>query len=106
MEIYFHKNCIKEIERFPDDARRDLYEIIEGIAVGVRFSFPIIREIKGVGPSILELRIRSLDGAYRVFYFQHNKKSIVFLHAFQKKTQKTPTRTLHLVKKRMRSFDE
>lgn len=42
-----------------------------------------------VGAGVIEIRIRSQVGAFRVLYVAKFEESIYVLHAFQKKTQKT-----------------
>lgn len=48
---------------------------------------PYSRHIKG---KIRELRIDFSNNKHRIFYFTFVDKNIIFLHAFLKKTQKTP----------------
>ena len=42
-----------------------------------------------VGKGVRELRIRTKDGAYRVFCVEESASAVDVLHAFQKKTQRT-----------------
>ncbi|MEA2113582.1 MAG: type II toxin-antitoxin system RelE/ParE family toxin [Patescibacteria group bacterium] len=48
---------------------------------------PYSRHIKG---KIRELRVDFSKNRYRIFYFTFIKKKIILLHAFLKKTKKTP----------------
>ena len=48
-----------------------------------------------------ELRIRDAAGIYRTFYSQKSKRGILIVHAFVKKTQKTPPREITLARKRL-----
>lgn len=48
-----------------------------------------------VGKGVQEIRIRTED-AYRIFYVARFEESIYVLHAFQKKTQKTPKGDIEL----------
>ena len=48
---------------------------------------PYSKHIKG---KIRELRVDFGKNRHRIFYFTFIEKNIVFLHAFLKKTQKTP----------------
>ena len=49
---------------------------------------PYSKHIKG---KIRELRVDFGKNRHRIFYFTFIKKNIIFLHAFLKKTPKTPT---------------
>lgn len=42
-----------------------------------------------VGAGVREIRIRTLDGAFRVFYVIETATDVYVLHAFQKKSQRT-----------------
>ena len=47
-----------------------------------------------VGAGTREIRIRTSDGAFRVFYVVESATDVYVLHAFQKKTQKTSPRDI------------
>jgi phage-related protein len=58
------------------------------------------KPMPSIGAGVNEIRI-SVDGdAYRVIYIAKFVEAIYVLHAFQKKTQKTPKHDLDLAKKR------
>lgn len=50
--------------------------------------------VKPLGDGIWELRVQVEGDAYRALYFTWTGHRFVVLHAFQKKTQKTPAREL------------
>lgn len=47
-----------------------------------------------IGPGVREIRNRTKDGAFRVFYVVENATAVYVLHAFQKKSQKTSIRDI------------
>ncbi len=55
-----------------------------------------------VGPGVREIRIRDTGGAFRVIYVAKLHNAVYVLHAFQKKTAKTPHADLALAKQRYR----
>jgi phage-related protein len=59
---------------------------------------PLVKHIDG---KIWELRRTSRGDIYRLLYFFFIGRRIVFLHGFQKKTQKTPRKEIKLAQKRM-----
>jgi phage-related protein len=67
----------------------------------VRAREPLARHLEG---KIWELREESDTNIYRVLYFFHSGRRIVFLHGFQKKTQKTPRREIETALRRMENF--
>ena len=62
---------------------------------------PLVKHIEG---KLWELRRASNGNIYRVMYFFFNGRRIVFVHGFQKKTQKTPRREIETAEKRMGEF--
>ena len=54
---------------------------------GTSLTEPHVKHIKG---KLWELRIKSASDISRIFYFVPVGKSIILLHGFVKKTQKTP----------------
>lgn len=67
----------------------------------VRATEPLVKHIEG---KLWELRRSSNGNIYRVMYFFFTGKRIVFVHGFQKKTQKTPKREIEIADKRMNDF--
>ena len=60
--------------------------------------------VKHIGGKLWELRRDSSGNIYRVMYFFFTGKRIVFVHGFQKKTQKTPIREIEIAEKNMNDF--
>ena len=57
-----------------------------------------------IGQGVREIRIRDASGAYRVIYLATFVDAIYVLHAFAKKTQRTPTRDLNLAELRLKEL--
>jgi phage-related protein len=57
-----------------------------------------------IGPGVREIRVRDAAGAFRVIYLATRADAIHVLHAFQKKSQKTPQRDLDLATARLRQL--
>lgn len=57
---------------------------------------------RSMGDGLVELRVRGPEGSARVFYCTVVDRRIVMLHAFVKKSQKTPSRHLETAKRRLR----
>ena len=62
---------------------------------------PLVRHLEG---KLWELRRESGRNIYRLMYFFFTGRRIVFLHGFQKKTQKTPRREIETALRRMDDF--
>ena len=62
---------------------------------------PLVRHLEG---KIWELREGSQTNIYRLLYFFFTGRKFVFLHGFQKKSEKTPRRELEIAEARMQGF--
>jgi phage-related protein len=60
--------------------------------------------MSSIGQGVKEIRIH-VEGEFRVIYIAKYKEGIYILHAFQKKTQKTPKRDIDIAKTRFRELE-
>lgn len=74
---------------------------LEGLGIELRMpdARPIVSE-KG----LFELRFKGDDGIFRIIYFHFAGRRFVLLHAFSKKTQKTPQREIEIAKARKADY--
>lgn len=56
--------------------------------------------VKHLGGKLWEMRMRGKDGIARAIYVTAPGERVVVLHAFVKKTQKTPQRALEMARDR------
>jgi phage-related protein len=68
---------------------------------GVELSMPYAKPLSGHKP-LWELR----PGAIRLIYFAYTNRRFILLHAFRKKSQKTPAREIATAERRMAEFLE
>ena len=61
------------------------------------------RQIRG---KLWEIKIKTSEFGFRAFYVVLKSRLIVILHAFKKKSQKTPYREIAIAEKRMREVYE
>ncbi len=61
--------------------------------------------MKSIGPGAMEIRIHE-NGEFRVIYVAKFGEAVYVLHAFQKKTRKTPNRDIALARKRYKEMRE
>jgi phage-related protein len=92
---------IEFIKRLSEPARaavlRDVDLLKEfGLALGA----PMVKPIAGVR-KLWELRVKTKDGAVRIFYVAISGRRFVMLHGFMKKTDKTPKPELEIARKRL-----
>ncbi len=96
------KQCERELEDWPEEVRGELADVIARLERGHMLSMPLSRPMPSIGSGIHELRFRDKSGIYRTIYWLAGKGSIYLLHAFQKKTQKTPPQNIEIAKDRLR----
>ena len=100
LDVLIIEACTKEIKLFPKEIINDFLSAVALLKEGIKLSLPLSRPMPSVGPGVHELRLKDKNGIYRVFYLIKKKDAIYIVHAFNKKTQKTPQKTLELVKKK------
>ena len=97
---YFHSRVREEIESWPSGILADYTRMVELLMeFGPHLHTPHSRAL---GDGLFELRPRGTEGIGRVLYCFMVHQRIVILHAFDKKTHKTPERELKLARKRMK----
>jgi phage-related protein len=62
---------------------------------------PLVRQLER---DLWELREASSTNIYRVIYFFFTGRRIIFLHGFQKQTQRTPSGEIELARRRQQAF--
>ena len=62
------------------------------------------KPMTSIGQGVREIRVRDISGAYRVIYVTNIGDQIYVLHAFIKRTQKTPQREIDLARKRLKEL--
>lgn len=85
------------IESLPEKERAKAKALIDHLSEKVVLTEPHAKKISGY-PGLYELR----PGNHRLFYCYH-EGVIVLLHAFRKKSDKTPPREIETAYKRMNS---
>ena len=61
---------------------------------------------EALGGGLFELRLKGAGGIARIMFCLVINRQIVVLHAFIKKTQKTPARDLKIARLRMKEFKQ
>ena len=100
-QIAFVGDSLACLRDFPDDARSTAGYQLREVQKG---SDPSDwKAMTTVGSGVREkIRIREASGAFRIIYVASIGEHVVVLHAFQKKTQKTPQKDIDLTAKRLR----
>ena len=102
----FHQAARDTIRAFPREIRDRLGKALYLLQVGEQLGMPLSRPMPSVTPGVSELRLRGVDGQFRVFYFTASPRGILVLHAFIKKTNQTPAGEMEVVKKRLKELQD
>ena len=60
--------------------------------------------MSSIGQGVKEIRIH-VEGEFRVLYIAKYEEAIYILHAFQKKTKKTPKKDIDIARTRFRELE-
>ena len=103
VEILDHR-VEAELAALPPDMRARFAHIAELlVAVGPeRMREPHVKHLRG---KLWEMRMGGRDGIARAIYVLAQGRRVVVVHAFVKKTQKTPARVIHLANERAKEVE-
>jgi phage-related protein len=97
---YYSDAVAEEILALPDTlAARYVVLTRRIVAVGPNLGVP---HTDAFGDGLFELRLKGQEGIARVFFCALVGRRVMMLHAFIKKTQKTPQREIEIARKRMK----
>ena len=98
-----NQTVIDELDALPVEMRAKLDHIIRLIE---EFGLIRVREpyVKPLGSKLWEMRMTGRDGIGRAIYVTAQERRIVILHAFRKKTQKTPRGAIRTAMSRLKEL--
>jgi phage-related protein len=88
------------LKELPRDYRKVIGEDIKTVQYGWPLGMPVVRKLE---PGLWEVRSHVKDGIARVIFTVHGD-SMILLHGFIKKSQKTPPEDLESAKKRKKNL--
>jgi len=99
---YYSESVRREIEEWPVGIRAMYARITERMEVfGPHLGMPFTRPM---GDGLFEIRARGQAGIGRALFYITVGHSIMILHVFIKKSQKTPRRDFELARRRLREI--
>ena len=96
--VIFRGSALGDLRAFPLLARREAGHQLDQVQAGR--DPDDWKPMSSIGQGVREIRIRSLDGAFRVIYVAKLEAAVFVLHCFQKKTQATSKPDIDLARKR------
>jgi phage-related protein len=102
--LYYNEEVQQSISSWPVGIRAYYVRITERIVIfGPNLGMPFTRSM---GKGLFEIRARGREGIGRAFFCMTVNRKIVILHAYIKKSQKTPLNELEIAYKRMKDVAE
>jgi phage-related protein len=97
--VFYSDTVEKAIMEFPAGILAHFLRFADLMAqVGPNLGMPHSRPM---GNGLFELRLRGREGIARVFYCTAAERQVVVLHAFVKKTARTPLKEMRIAKARL-----
>ena len=94
--LLFLGTTLDVIREFNDDIKRETGYQLHLVQMG---EMPTdFKTMPNIGSGVVEIRLKDKDGIYRVIYTAKFANTVYVLHAFTKKTQKTPKADINLAK--------
>ena len=101
--LNFRGDALERIKNFPEPAKKitgfELHKVQEGKEPSDW------KPMKTVGSGVKELRVAVDGDAFRTIYITKLGDTVYVLHAFQKKTQRTPKKDIDLAQKRLKELE-
>src|SRR5438477_4197070 len=98
--VYYSDDVQQAILEFPAGLQARYLHLTERmLTFGPDLGMPHTR---GMGKGLFELRLKSKEGIGRVFFCLRPARRIMMLHAFVKKSAKTPRKETRIARERMR----
>jgi phage-related protein len=104
LDVMWSKRTRSQVKSFPKEVRDELGYLIYRLQNGDWLKMPISRPMPSILVGCYELRVRGRDGIFRIFYYLKLENKIVIFHAFQKKTETTPTKEIELGRKNLKEI--
>lgn len=109
LQVYFYttdfgREPVREfLQELSQDDKRAIGADIKTVQFGYPMGMPLTRKFEN-SKKLEEIRCKISDGRIvRIIFFVHDNK-IILLHAFIKKTQKTPPREIELASTRFKQM--
>ena len=99
--IFWLGSSREDVRAFPPDARRVTGFQLRRVQQGLKPND--WKPMPRIGTGVQEIRVHT-ELEHRVFYIAKFPEGFYVLHAFEKRTRKTPTRDLELARNRLRAL--
>lgn len=108
LEVVFYRSennqePVREwLKSLPQEDKKTIGEAIKTVQFGYPIGMPLVKKMSA---NLWEVRV-SLDNRIARVLFTINNQTMILLHGFIKKTQKTPIQELDIAKNRLRKLQQ
>lgn len=99
-DLAFVGSALADLRAFPDYARQDTGYALHLLQIGAWP--PNCKPLSTVGAGVHEIVVSDDGRAFRTIFIAKFEEAIYVLHAFEKKTQKTPLADINLARRRLK----
>ena len=99
--VHWLGSSLRDLRAFPATGRREAGFQLRRIQLGLDPND--WKPLPNVGPGVREIRVHT-DLEHRVLYVAKFIEAVYVLHAFEKRTRKTPVRDLEIARTRLRAL--
>jgi phage-related protein len=96
--IFWVGSSLNDLRGFPEDARRVAGFELRRVQQGLQPTD--YKPMATVGPGVEEIRVHT-GQEHRVFYVARFEEGVYVLHAFEKRSRKTPAREIDVARARL-----
>ena len=104
LRVFISDQTRKEIHRWPLEIKKDLGSILTKLQKGETVGYPDTEPMRTVAVGVFEIRLKDVNGIFRVFYLIKTEHGIVVFHSFKKKTQKTSQYEIETARLRLNNY--
>lgn len=97
-QLKFLGDSLSRLRAFSPDTKQDAGFQLDKVQRGEKPDD--FKPMATIGKGVEEIRVWDSTGTYRIIYIAKFKEAVYVLHAFQKKTQATPSKDIALAKTR------
>ena len=101
--LYFVGTALEDLRTFPKAPRREAGYQLDRVQSGLDPSD--WKPMPSVGRGVREIRIQH-QGQFRVIYLAKIDDAVYVLHAFHKKTRKTPKQDIAIARRRLKAIEQ
>lgn|GEM_PF-1138183 len=104
INVFLYEPTRKEIHTWPNEIKKDLGSILTLLQKRESLKSKDFKPMPIISDGVFEIRLKGIDGIYRVFYILKTEFGILVFHGFKKTSQKTLKKDITKGRIRLKEF--